>query len=113
MSQHDLRVTLEHIRDHGREAIAFARGRRREDLDSDRMLELALTRLVEVVGEACTRVSDRDRAHLDAIPWRPWIGMRNRLIHGYDRVDRDILWSAVEADLPLLVDQVESALTRL
>jgi len=52
MSQHDDDVRLRHMLDAARQAIAFARGRERPDLDQDVQLALALTRLVEIIGEA-------------------------------------------------------------
>jgi len=54
-------------------------------------LQLGLVRLVEIIGEAATRVSKEGRAKCPAIPWEDVVGMRNKLIHGYDRVDLDIL----------------------
>jgi uncharacterized protein with HEPN domain len=110
MSRRDDSETLRQVLDHAREAIDMAGGRSRADLDSDRMLELSLTRLVEIVGEAAARVSDETReAHAD-IPWREIIAMRNRLIHGYESVDKDILWEVVTSDLPHLVADVERIL---
>lgn len=102
MSRRDDQVTLRHVLEYAREAIEMASGRSRADLDSDRMLELSLTRLVEIVGEAATRTSEEIQEAHAGIPWREIIAMRNRLIHGYDSVDRDILWEVVTNDLPPL-----------
>ncbi|MHC4548234.1 MAG: HepT-like ribonuclease domain-containing protein [Planctomycetota bacterium] len=110
MSRRDDQETLRHVLELAREAIEMASDRSRADLDSDRMLELSLTRLVETVGEAVARISDETReAHAD-IPWREIIAMRNRLIHGYDSVDKDILWEVVASDLSRLVTDVERIL---
>lgn len=110
MSRHDETVVLRHMLDHAREAVALAQGRTRTDLDTDRTLELSLTRLVEIVGEAASRApEDLRRRHAD-IPWRDIVSMRNRLIHGYDKVDRDILWNVVAGDLPPLVARIEKIL---
>jgi uncharacterized protein with HEPN domain len=58
---------------------------------------------VEIVGEAANRVSEAtQRAHPD-IPWSNIIGMRNRLVHGYDVIDYDLLWDTVTSDLPPLI----------
>lgn len=57
MSKHDDGVSLQHMLDHAREAVALIQNRSRSDLDTDRMLSLALVRLAEIVGEAATRVS--------------------------------------------------------
>lgn len=85
------------------------RGKTRPDLDSDRMLNLALVRLLEIVGEAANRVSVEERSRFPRIPWFQLIGLRNRLIHGYDSVDFDILWQIVTQDLPPLVEELERA----
>ena len=54
------------------------------------MLNLSLVRLIEIVGEAANRVSSEGQAQFPDIPWSQIIGMRHRLIHGYDNVDFDI-----------------------
>lgn len=56
MSQHDPLVALRHMLDHASEAVGLIRGKSRLDVEDDRLLQLALTRLVEIVGEAATRV---------------------------------------------------------
>ena len=93
--------------DHAREAASLAAGRRREDLDSDRMLSLALTRLMEIIGEAAAQIPAELRTANPAIPWPEIISLRNRLIHGYDAVDHDILWQIITADLPPLIRELE------
>lgn len=111
MSQHDARISLLQMRDHAREAVAMAAGRGRGDVDDDRVLELVLTRLVEIVGEAATRVPEAMRLAHPAVPWRSIIAMRNRLIHGYDAVDLDVLWHVVAQDLPTLLPALDAMLT--
>jgi uncharacterized protein with HEPN domain len=110
MSQHDPLVALRHMLDHTREGADLARGRTRADLDASRILQLALSRLVEIIGEAASRVPGEVQERHPELPWREAIGARNRLIHGYDFVDLDILWEIVATDLPLLIPQVERAL---
>ena len=82
----------------------------REHLDHDRKLQLSLTRLVEVVGEAATRVSPEVRERHPSIPWRQIVAMRNRLIHGYDVLDFDVLWNTVTLEMPRLIAELEKAL---
>ena len=91
--------------DHAREAVNMIIGKSPKVLKQERMLELALIRLVEIVGEAAGRVSRSGQAKVPDIPWREVIGMRNRLIHGYDSVDLNILWDTVELDFPPLIAQ--------
>jgi uncharacterized protein with HEPN domain len=52
MSEREDRVRLQHMLDASRQAIAFIQGRGRKDLDANLQLTLALTRLVEIVGES-------------------------------------------------------------
>ncbi len=107
MAKHDDSVSLSQMRDHAREAVDFAKGRARSDLDADRLLNLALVRLVEVTGEAAKRVSAEARAKHTAIPWTHVVGMRDRLIHRYDEINFDILWETVTKDLPALLVELE------
>jgi uncharacterized protein with HEPN domain len=93
--------------DHAREALVMAQGRTRADLDSNRMLNLSLTRLLEILGEAANKVPSDERAKYPQIPWPELVGLRNRLIHGYDQVDLDILWQIVTQDLPPLVAELD------
>ena len=60
---------LRHMRDAGREALEFARSRARSDLDTDRMLVLALIKDIEIIGEAANQVSEETRTQFPDIPW--------------------------------------------
>lgn len=84
-------------------AQSFVAGKERSDLESDEMLALALVRLLEILGEAASRVSPEVQAQLPELPWRQMTGTRNRLIHGYFNVDLDIIWAIVKNDLPKCV----------
>jgi uncharacterized protein with HEPN domain len=110
MSSHDDQVSMRHMLEHTREARRMISGRERSGLKSDRMLQLAMTRLIEIIGEAASRVSTSTREKHKEIPWPDIMGMRNRLVHGYDMVDLDLLWDTVESDLPPLIAQLESIL---
>ena len=85
----------------------MAQGKTRADLDADRQLNLSLVRLLEIVGEAASRVPREERARHPDIPWPEIVSLRNRLIHGYDTVDFDILWKIVKQDLPPLIEALE------
>lgn len=106
----DDEIRMLHMLDAAREAVAFARGRTRGDLDNDRQLVLALVKDVEVVGEAATQVTKPTRQHLPEIPWEQIVGMRNRLVHAYFDIDLDIVWKTVRGDLPELISLLESVI---
>ena len=104
-------MRLRHMLDHTREAVAMAKGKTRADLDADRMLNLSLVRLLEIVGEAAGRIPDDERSRYPDIPWPEIVSLRNRLIHGYDSVDFDILWQIITNDLPSLIMQLDKIIT--
>ena len=107
MSLHDPLIALKQMRDHAQEALPLLSGKGQSDLQTDRVLSLAVVRLLEILGEAARRVPSEVQQVHPSIPWSYIIGMRNRLIHGYDRVDQDIVWSVIADDLPPLVAQLE------
>ena len=73
-------------------------------------LKRHLVRLIEIVGEAAGRVSAEGLSKYRSIPWIQIIGMRNRLIHGYDNIDFGILYKTITEDLPPLVAELEKIL---
>ncbi len=99
----DDRVRLRHMIEAAELALNFVAGRQREDLDSDPMLRLALTRAIEIIGEAASRVSEDGQAAASAVPWPRIVAMRNRLIHGYFDIDHDILWHTATENVPALL----------
>lgn len=76
---------------HAQEAVALVQGKQRDDLDNDRLLNLALVRWLEIIDEAANRIPRESQVEQPDIPWLQIIGLQNRLIHGYDAVDFDIL----------------------
>jgi uncharacterized protein with HEPN domain len=70
--------------------------------DADRMRQDAIARNLEIIGEAVARVPDEVRAMAPDFSWREPVGMRNWLIHGYDVVDPEIVWSTITDGLPKL-----------
>ncbi len=107
MRKPDDRLRLRHMLETARKAAVFIEGRRREDLDSDEILALALVRLLEILGEAAKGVSDEFRRKHSQIPWRLIAGTRDRLTHGYYDVNLDIVWNIVTEDLPPLIAELE------
>ena len=106
MPHHEDAVRLRHMLDYAREAVTLSRGRTRSDFDTDRLFNLAMTRLVEVIGESAAQLSEATRQNNPQIPWRQIIAARNRLIHGYDQINCDIMWDIVQLDLPSLVAEL-------
>jgi len=110
MSRHDPLIRVRHMRDHSREAIDLLGEMTLDDLLHDRTLQLALVRLVEIVGEASTRVAGEVKDQHPAVPWRDIAGMRNKLIHEYEYVDVTIVYNTVRHDLPPLIALLDEVL---
>ncbi|HVX18263.1 MAG TPA: HepT-like ribonuclease domain-containing protein [Acidimicrobiales bacterium] len=96
-------VRLQHLVDAATKAVSFCRDRSRADLDSDELLRRALTKLVEIVGEAAKQVTPATRRELPGVPWASAARMRDRLVHHYFDINLDVLWSTVTEDLPALI----------
>lgn len=91
-----------HIVEACEQAATFIAGKTRDDLERDRMLQLALVKLVEIIGEAAKAVSNDTRRRYPEVPWSAAARTRDRLTHHYFEVNLDVLWSTVTADLPAL-----------
>jgi uncharacterized protein with HEPN domain len=81
-------------------ARAFVSGRERADLDTDLMLLFAISKALEVFGEAAANVSVETRASSASVPWAQIIGMRNRLIHACSSINRNIVWRTATEEIP-------------
>jgi uncharacterized protein with HEPN domain len=110
MSRRDDRVYIEHMIDTANKAINFVEGISREDFDNDELLRLAITHLLQIIGEAARRVSLDFRAAHPEIPWKAIVGMRSKVVHDYLNVDEDIVWETVKEDLAPLVIELERLL---
>ena len=110
MTRRDPAVRLRHMLRHAEEAVALVGDKTEGQVREDRVLELALIRLVEVVGEAASQVPEAFREAHPQIAWREATAMRNMLIHGYDIVRHDILCNTIREDLPLLIRQLRQTL---
>lgn len=101
MSPRDL-VYVGHMLDMVRKAVEKTQSISRADYDADENLRLALTHLVQVIGEAARHVSRELRDAHPEVPWADIIGMRHKVVHDYLSVDEDIVWQVVTDDLPKL-----------
>jgi len=112
MSRHDDSVRLRHMLDAARKAVTLMAGKTRAQVAADEIGQLALARLLEIVGEAAGRVSPEYRAAHPELPWMEMSGLRNRLAHAYFDIDLDVLLDIVAKDLPPLIGQAEALLGR-
>jgi len=104
-------VRLRDMLDASQKAQKFIDGKNRADLEYDDMLLFALVRAIEIIGEAAKNVTEETSEALTQIPWKKIIGMRNRLTHGYQEVDHDIVWDAATVQIPALITELEKILS--
>lgn len=97
--------------DASREAVFLVEGKRRDDLNRERTLVLALVKLIEIVGEAASKVSPDARSEAHQIPWQAISHRDNRLIHGYFDINLDIVWDTVTSELPALIIALDKLLS--
>jgi uncharacterized protein with HEPN domain len=100
-------VYLMHIRDSLREVQQFIEGETYESFLENRMVQNAVMRSFEVVGEAARRVSPEFREVHPDVPWRLMGDFRNKLIHDYFGLDLDVIWKTATEDAPRLLVQIE------
>jgi uncharacterized protein with HEPN domain len=74
------------------------------------MIQDAVVRNLEIIGEAARAITEATRGAHPEIPWKKIVGTRDRVIHGYFRVDLDIIWEVVSTELSALRRQISALL---
>jgi uncharacterized protein with HEPN domain len=89
----------------------FAGGRTTEEYLADEILQAAIERKIEIIGEAARHVSKECRTENLGIPWSKIAGQRHVLAHDYGKIEHDRIWRVVTTHLPLLVVELERLLS--
>jgi uncharacterized protein with HEPN domain len=97
---------LQHVRDSLRAVVEYT-VEGRAAFFASRMMQDAVVRNLEVVGEAVKGLDAETRARAPDVPWRRIAGMRDVLIHHYFGVDLEVVWRVVEIEVPSLLTVVE------
>lgn len=100
-SEDKIRIT--HMIDACEEILSFLEGKKRADIETDRILVLAVIKDIEIIGEAANKISEELADSYPDIPWMEIIGMRNRLIHSYFDINLEMVWSTASHDIPNLL----------
>lgn len=107
----EARRRLQHALDACNAIGKFVKSRSLADYEEDEMLRAAVERKFEIVGEALHLAEIADETIGDLIPdFRNIVGLRNRIIHGYEIIDDELIWRVTQSNLPRLVKQLESLL---
>ena len=112
MSDREWRFYLNDMAEFAGRVITYSEGMTQEDFESNNLNFDAIARNIELIGEAATRIPEEIRTSNQDISWRQIIATRNQLIHGYLGIDNDVLWSIVQDDIPLLLQQLQSLIKK-
>lgn len=102
----DDRVYLAHISDALRQICTYTSGMDSEAFLGNRMVQDAVIRPFEIIGEATKNLSEGFRGSHPLLPWKDLAGFRDKLIHQYFCVDLMTVWMSVADDVPFLLDEV-------
>ena len=105
----DDRVYLQHIRDALHDVTEYASAGR-DAFFAERMRQDATLRKLEVIGQAVKNLSEATKSRQPEIPWRQIAGMRDKVIHDYFGVNLEIVWAAIEKELPKLERAIHTLL---
>jgi uncharacterized protein with HEPN domain len=94
--------------DAARTVQQFAAGVDRTAYLGNRMMQLAVERSVQAIGEAARRVSEDFKVAHPEVPWRQIIAQRNVLAHEYGAINQDRMWAMVSNDIPDLVERLKN-----
>ena len=99
---------LADIREYAGKALKFVEGVSFEAFLRNEEKVLAVLYALQIVGEAASKLSREFTEQFPTIPWADIVGMRNFIVHGYFRVDFEVVWRTVVEDLPVLLLSLEN-----
>jgi uncharacterized protein with HEPN domain len=99
-------VYIKHIRDSIESILDYTKKLDKSDFENKAIVQDAVIRRIQVIGEAVKNISSTFREKYSAIPWKRIAGMRDKVIHGYFSLDIDIVWKVIMKDIPPLKKHV-------
>ena len=104
------RFYIEDMLEFGEKVLSYTDGLDEAAFIADGLTHDATVHNIQLIGEAATHISSEVRKAYPDIPWGIIIGTRNRLVHGYRRVNQEVLWSIIQDDIPALIPQLQQLL---
>lgn len=90
-----------------RRIVQYTTGATAEEFEHNDLMQDATMRQLGIIGEAARKVSQETRNAHPEVPWSEIIGMRNRLIHEYSRINLQRVWDTIQNDIPRLITLIE------
>ena len=100
MKDRDLRDYINDLVEACEDILSFTKGMSYSDFAGDKKTVNAVIRSLEVIGEATKKLPISFRDNYPDIPWRQMAGMRDKLIHEYFGIDKQMVWQAIEKHIP-------------
>ena len=104
---------LDHILECINNIFEFAEGKTFEQIEGDKMCYFAIVYQLVIIGEAANMLTKEFREARSQTPWREIVSMRNFIVHGYNVVDKNEVWSVIQGDLVPLKQQIEEYIEEL
>lgn len=112
MKKRDYRDYLQDILSSINDIVSFTENMTFDSFKEDKKTMYAVTRCIEVLGEAAKKIPKSIRDKYPSVPWKEMVGMRNKMIHEYFGVDVKILWQTVKGDIPSLKPLIQEIVGR-
>ncbi len=98
---------IDHILQSVNNIIEYTKDLSKQDFSGNKMVQDAVIRNFEIIGEATKKVSDDYKQVHFEVPWKAMSGMRDKLIHDYIGVDTAVIWKTIKEDLSPLKKKLE------
>ena len=102
---------IEHIKEAISKILKYTQNLTREEFEENSMVQDAVIRNIEIIGEATKNISQEMTSLYKKIPWKEMTGMRDKLIHDYMGVEIGVVWKTIELDIPDLDELIKAIST--
>ncbi|MBN1925440.1 MAG: DUF86 domain-containing protein [Prolixibacteraceae bacterium] len=104
----DETIYIDHILLSIRNILSYTQGVSKDEFSKNTLIQDAVIRNIEIIGEATKKISDDLKLINHEIPWKEIAGMRDKLIHDYIGVDIEVIWNTILFDIPALEKMIKN-----
>jgi uncharacterized protein with HEPN domain len=102
----DVFIFIEHILENIEDIEKFSKGISEKEFEEDSMVQKAVIKSIEIIGEASKNISGDIKRKYSSVPWKDIIGMRDKLIHHYFGIDLTTIWKVIKEDIPDFKEEI-------